>query len=113
MTLILGKFEHRLKEDRQAILRGDFEHVAGRVQLKEKTLQGLIDAQLPTVDVAPIQIALHHNHTLLNAALKGVRDAIGTLHEIRTLHENFASYSARGTRKLTLVNAHNRLDRQG
>ena len=40
MTLILGKFEHRLKEDRQAILRGDFEHVAGRVQLKEKHYKG-------------------------------------------------------------------------
>ena len=113
MTLILGKFEHLLKEERQAILRGDFEHVDRLVQLKEKMQQRLIDAQLPKANIASIQIALQQNQTLLDAALKGVRDAIETLREIRTLHENFANYSALGTRKLALVNAKCRLNRQG
>lgn len=112
MTPILGKFEQLLKEERQAILRGDFEHVAQLGRAKEKSLQRLIDAELPDADIAPVKVALQQNQTLIDAALKGVRDAIGTLREIRTLHENFASYSALGTRKLTLVNARNRLNRQ-
>lgn len=113
MNPILAKFEQLLKEERQALLRGDFEHVTRLGRVKEKTLQRLIDAQLPKADVVPILISLQQNHSLIDAALKGVRDAIGTLREIRTLHENFASYSALGTRKLAPVNAQNRLNRQG
>lgn len=113
MNPTLAKFEQLLKEERQAILRGDFDHVARLGRVKEKTLQRLIDAQLPKADVAPIQIALQQNHSLIDAALKGVRDAIGTLREIRTLHENFASYSDLGTRRLAPINARNRLNRQG
>ena len=111
MTKAFAKLRRFLDQERRMLLNGKFEQIEACEDRRSELLKSWADGRPDETQVIGIQHKLERNKKLLEASERGIRSAIRSVREIRTLSENFARYSPTKGRILTPVGNHNRLNR--
>lgn len=88
------RFDDLLTEERQAIRIADFARLSELIARKEALLAALAD--LPAEQTARLRSRAEENQQLLQATLRGLRNARDRLQQIKTAAHGFTGYDNRG-----------------
>lgn len=92
-----------LETERQALLNGDLDAIAGLVPEKESLIDSLLALQPSSGDdLARLQKKLTRNSALFDSALEGIRSVANRLSTLRRLRRSLETYDQSG-RKMPLV----------
>jgi len=89
-----------LDQERQAILAGDTETLAGFDAQKATLAEKLKTGPKNSGELAAISAALNRNARLLSAAITGVKAARSRLAALAAVRDGLSTYSATGNREI-------------
>lgn len=94
---ILRELDTLLDVERQALLDGEFDTLAGIVEKKEDLIEALNASELDQPEgLAPVNDKVVRNQALLEQALQGIRSVAKKLGEIRQAKKAFDIYDRLG-----------------
>lgn len=96
---LIRKLDALLDRERQALLDGDLEALAGMVEDKERLIDALNAADRAAEEtLAPVNDKVRRNQALLEQALSGIRSVARKLADIRQAKKSFDTYDRLGQR---------------
>lgn len=95
------KIDAHLDKERQFILRGDVSRLDAMIEERERMVEALAktagaDCETDTTEIEALQIKARRNASLIQAAIKGIKDANERVAEIEAAHSRLSTYSAQG-----------------
>jgi len=94
---LIEQLDTLLDVERDALLKGDIDALAGIVEQKEILIEHLSAADVNDAsEVAPVNGKVRRNHVLLEQALKGIRNVSKKLSDIRQTRKAFDTYDQSG-----------------
>ena len=96
---LIRKLDALLDRERQALLDGDLETLAGMVEEKERLIDALNKAERAAeASLSPVNDKVRRNQALLEQALSGIRSVARKLADIREARRSFDTYDRLGQR---------------
>jgi ferric-dicitrate binding protein FerR (iron transport regulator) len=97
---LLDELYEILDQERQALIAGDLDRIAGFAQRKEALFEALKAADLPAPpDLEALQAKATRNQALFDASLAGIRSVSNRLAALRQVGSSLDVYNASGARQ--------------
>lgn len=111
--MFLETLETVLNQERKALLAGDFEDLPNLLEAKERLLQNFQSTQITNPEtLAKTHDLVSRNQTILDGALRGIRDVTNRLKTLQNVRDSLETYGNDGRRFSVPNQTNSRLEKR-
>ena len=96
---LVDALDDLLEAERDALLKGDLDAIAGLLERKECLIDALNDPELEAAPLEGLQAKVTRNQALLDGALQGIRRAAARMAALRRVRRSLETYDEDGRKR--------------